>query len=314
MPAQAGFGSSSVKNGMLLVLFTAIISGFSIFVNSYGVKEFDSSLFAFLKNSLVAVLLLCIVLALGYWPVIKQLTRKQWAKLSVIGLIGGSIPFLLFFRGLQMTTGTTGSFLHKTLFIFAAVMALLFLKERLHYSFLIGAAFILIGNYFMLQPAFAFSVGHLFILLAVVFWAAENVYAKKVMEEVPATLVALGRMGFGSLFILMFLLATDKVSLLSQLTFSHALWIGITSTFLLLYVMTYYNGLQSIKVSTATSILALGVPITTVLNILVKGTPMSWFTALGMLSITAGIVFVIWLPFIMPMTSRSSQVHDDRRS
>lgn len=294
------------KNGLLLVLFTAIISGFSIFINSIGVKEFDSSIFTFLKNMVVAVLLIAIIMGIGSFSELKLLKKKHWLQLVGIGLIGGSIPFLLFFRGLQLITGTTSAFLHKTIFIYVTIFALLFLKERLTKGLFIGSLLLLTGNYLLIKPDFAISVGHFLIFLAVLFWAAENTFAKYVMmqkenskeQEISGTIVAFGRMFFGSIFILIFLLVTNKIQLLSKLTAQHLLWIGLTSIFLVLYVFTYYNGLKYIKVTTAAAILTIGSPITTLLSWLFAGKTVTLSQAFGMLLIAAGIISVVWFSAI----------------
>ncbi len=294
------------KNGLLLVLFTAIISGFSIFINSIGVKEFDSSIFTFLKNMVVAVLLFAIIIGMGSFPELRLLKRKHWLQLISIGLIGGSIPFLLFFRGLQLTTGTTSAFLHKTIFIYVTIFALLFLKEKLTKGLILGAALLLLGNYLLIKPDFLFSVGHMFIIIAVLFWAGENTFAKYIMmkkenskeQEISGTIVAFGRMFFGSIFILIFLLFTGKIQLLSKLTTQHLLWIGLTSIFLVLYVFTYYNGLKHIKVTTAAAILTIGSPITTLLSWLFAGKTIALPQAFGMLLIAAGIISVVWFSAI----------------
>ena len=287
------------KKGLMLVFFTAIISGFSIFVNSFGVKEFDSSLFTFLKNSVVALLLFAIIIGFGSFHELKKLKRKQWLQLVLIGLIGGSIPFLLFFKGLQMTTGTTSAFMHKTLFVFAAVFAVIFLREKLTKGFFIGAMLLMIGNYLLIKPDFNFGIAHLLVVIAVVFWAAENVIAKHVLEELSGTVVAFGRMFFGSIFMLVFLAATNKLQLASSLNSSHFMWIGITAVFLLLYNLTFYSGLKEIKATTAACILSIGSPITTLLGFIFSGKTISLSQAFGMLLIATGIISIIWLHSIL---------------
>ncbi len=300
---KGGFLSEN-RQGVMLVLFTAIVSGFSIFINSYGVKEFDSSIFTFIKNALVAVLLIAILIGIGSFSEVKKMKVKHWLQLTAIGLIGGSIPFLLFFRGLQLAQGTTSSFIHKLIFVFVAVLALFFLKEKLTKGFIIGASLLALGNYFMLRPVFSFSMGHLLILAAVIFWAAETVLSKYVLRELSGTVVAAGRMFFGSVFILAFLLATGKVKLLTQLTPVHLGWIAVSSAFLLLYVLCYYNGLKSIKASSAASILAVGAPITTLLFWAFAGKPVSIDQAAGILMIGAGVAMISWFaiksPFKLP--------------
>ena len=282
------------KKGLMLVLGTAVISGFSIFINSYGVKGFDSSVFTFSKNLVVAIALLALILGMGQWKEISRLTRRQWSQLFVIGVIGGSIPFLLFFKGLQLASGATASFIHKTLFLYAAVFAVIFLKEKLSKGLLIGCALLLAGNFVVLMPKLTFSFGHLLILIAALFWAAENVYAKHVLKQLSGTMVAFGRMFFGSILLLFFIIAMDKESLLIGMTSAQYGWIGITSLLLLAYVVTYYNGLKLVKVSSATAILVLGSVITTLLDLLFKGTPVTLSQAFGMVLIAAGIVSVVW--------------------
>jgi drug/metabolite transporter (DMT)-like permease len=282
------------KKGLMLVFFTALVSGLSIFINSFGVKGFDSSVFTFSKNIIVALFLFSIILLFNQFNELKKLNKKYWSQLVTIGLIGGSIPFLLFFKGLQLTTGTTSAFIHKTIFIYIAIFALLFLKEKLTKGFFIGALLLLFGNYFLIEPDFNLSIGHSLVLLATVFWAAENVLAKHVLRELSGTIVAFGRMFFGSLFILMFLIFTGKFSIIFSMSVEQYLWILLTAVFLLLYVFSYYNGLKHIKVTTAACILALGAPITTLLAFLFRGISITINQAFGILLIVAGIVSIIW--------------------
>ena len=282
------------KNGLLLVFITAIISGFSIFINSFAVKGFDSSVFTFSKNIVVALLLFSVLLFFGQFQELKRLSAKQWGQLALIGLIGGSIPFLLFFKGLQLTTGQTSAFIHKTIFIYVTVFAVIFLKEKLTYKHLIGASILLAGNFLLILPDFNFSRGHLLIFSATIFWAAENALAKQALKELSGNIVAFGRMFFGSLFILIFLASTKKLPLITSMSQPQYLWIMITSVFLLLYVFTYYNGLKYIEVTTATYILSLGSVITTVLTYF-NGAPISIMGSVGMLLITLGIISILWL-------------------
>ncbi len=293
------------KKGLMMVLATALISGFSIFINRYGAKGFDSSVFTFSKNIAVPVALFALLVGISQWRELKALSGKQWQKLFVIGAVGGSVPFLLFFKGLQIASGATASFIHKTLFIYAAVLAFVFLKEKVSKEVLLGCALLLAGNYAALMPKLSFSFGHLLIFIAVLFWAAENVYAKHVLRELSGTVVAFGRMFFGSLIILLFLVATGKTSLVWSMSAAQYGWIGITSMLLLMYVLTYYNGLKELKVSTATALLALGSVVTTLLDFVFRETPVSLFQASGMALMVAGVVAVVW--FSVPSATPRAQ-------
>ena len=49
----------------------------------------------------------------------------------MIGVIGGSVPFILFFNGLAMASAPSAAFIHKTLFVWVVLLAVPFLGERL---------------------------------------------------------------------------------------------------------------------------------------------------------------------------------------
>ena len=262
-----------MKKGILLVLATAIISGFSIFINQFGVSVINPYIFTGLKNIVVAIFICCLLLLMKDWTLLKNLSKKYWGLLIAIGLIGGSIPFLLFFKGLSLTTAAQGSFIHKTMFLYVAVLAMVFLKEKINKKFLFGAFLLLLGNVFLLKfIPHSLGRGDLLILLATLFWAVENVISKYTLKELPSRIVIWGRMFFGSVFILIFLATTGQASLISTLNSNQIIWILITSAILFGYVITWYTGLKYIPISLATPILLLGSPITTFLSFVQTGT------------------------------------------
>ncbi|MCP3682429.1 MAG: DMT family transporter [bacterium] len=288
------------EKGLMLVFLTAVISGFSIFINKFGVSGINPFVFAWLKNTVVAVFLISAILLLKDIKLLKEISRKNWAKLVAIGLIGGSIPFLLFFKGLQMTVATSAAFIHKTLFIYAAILAALFLKEKMNKKIIIAAVFILAGNALLLKTSWnLLNIGDLMILAATVLWAGENVLSKHTLKDVSPRIVAFGRMFFGSLFILAFLLLTGNIIAVATLTVQQLLWVLVTSAFLLLYVLTWYNGLKYLKVYVATSILLLGSVITTILSVLFTGTAITLSQAFGMLLLVSGVIYIVGLASIV---------------
>lgn len=281
------------KKGLLLIFFTALVSGFSIFINKFGVSGINSNIFTFAKNIIVAVFLFSILIFFNNFKDIKKLTKKQWSLLIVIGLIGGSIPFLLFFKGLQLTSGATAAFIHKTMFIYVAIFAIIFLKEKLKRAIVIPAILLLGGNFLLLKFTFDFfNIGVLLILSATLFWAAENTISKHALKQLKGNIVAFGRMFFGSLFILIYLILNKEIFLIASLTLSQLQWILLTSVFLLLYVTLWYNGLKYVKVTTATSILLLGSPITSLLNYFFLGVILTINQIIGILLIITSVMII----------------------
>lgn len=292
---EFNFYDSMEKRGILFIFLTAIISGFSIFVNKFGVQNINPFLFTGLKNILVAVFLFSIILLFKEFKNLKELRLKEWWKLALIGFVGGSIPFLLFFKGLQLTTAVKGAFIHKSMFIFVAILAAIFLKERISKKILIGSSLLLIGNALLIGFAWnAISTGDLLILLSTLLWAAEIIISKHALKDINSNIVAFGRMFFGSIFIIIFLAATGQYT--TQITLAQIGWVFITSCFLLLYVSTFYTGLKYVRATVAASILSFGQIITVSLSYLFLNAQITSVQALGMLGIVTGIIFIISMP------------------
>lgn len=283
-----------MKNkGYLLVLGTAFISGFSIFINKFGVSAINSNIFTFLKNSVVAIFLTALIFVLKDFKLLKDLTKKNWGLLLFIGLAGGSIPFLLFFKGLSLTNPAGASFIQKTMFLWVLVLAGIFLKEKISKNYLIAGCLLVAGNLLLLKlSAIEFSQGSLLVLVATLFWAIENVISKYAIKELPPRIVMWGRMFFGSLFILIFLAFSGQAILLTKLNLHQIGWSVFTGVLLIGYVMTWYTGLKYIKVSEAAIILMLGSPITTFFTAIFSQT-IGAKEFIAVLLIIAGVVFAV---------------------
>ncbi len=295
-----------MEKGFWLVLATACISGFSIFLSKFGVSGMAPALFTTGKNVVVAVALIATLLAMKEWPAIRELSSKQWLQLALIGLVGGSIPFLLFFTGLSMTEAAQAGFLHKTLFVWVAILAALTLKERIGRKMVVGGLLLLAGNFILLRiTGWTFGTGDGLILLATLLWAGEITLAKRFLSvsELPGRIVALGRMGFGSLFLLAYLAVRGELALYASFTGAQFLWIGLTAALLYGYVLTFYEGLKRVPASVATAVLLLGTVITTLLNLLWTGS-IGWHQVVGGLLLIAGAVTFAGIRLPAPWRAR----------
>lgn len=261
---------SSLNRGIYFALVAAIVSGFAIFISSFATKVIkEPFVLTTARNVIVAIWFSALLLGLSQWLSLKKLTIKQWGQLFLIGLIGGSIPFLLFFKGLSLSTAAGGAFIHKTLFIWVGILALIFLKEKLGLWQFLALAILLIGNYFLSPPkSWVFDQGELLVFIATLFWAAETIIAKIVLYQLPAVIVGWGRMFFGSLIMLIFLAVTNRLPVFSTFNLVQWTWIVFPSLLLFAYVGFWYSGLKYAPASLVTSILVLGFPITTLLSIL----------------------------------------------
>ncbi|OGY72656.1 MAG: hypothetical protein A3E05_02390 [Candidatus Jacksonbacteria bacterium RIFCSPHIGHO2_12_FULL_44_12] len=297
------------KKHIILIFGTAVISGIAIFLNSYAVQIADPTKYTALKN-LVPVFIASTILFLPRnRHHFKNVSVRDWLYLAVIGIIGGAFAFILFFNGLAKASPGVGSFIHKTLFIWVAFGALLFLKERIRPIFFAAAFALLAGSFFLLRVNLnTFTVYHFFILGATVLWAIENVLAKHVLNKgISPLMVIWSRMTFGVLVILIYLAATHNLFLPADFSKETLLWILITGITLTGYVFTWYYGMARVPVTLASTILLLGSPITTALSSLFQGKSIASMQAGGILIISLGVAYTVYL-FIKIMRDTQKRV------
>ena len=263
------YESRIMRKGIYLVLVTAVISGFANFFNKFGIQALGKNAFQYttLKNVVVALILSLIVLTPIIWPKLKKLTKKDWGKLMLIGLIGGSVPFLLFFKGLSLTSAVSASFLHKTLFIWVAILAWPILKEKITKLQLLALGILLLGNViFEGFKGLSWGTAETLILVATLFWAVESVIAKISLKNIDSMVLGWGRMFFGAVILVGFLVVTGNTAGLLTLSLSQIGWLVLVSAFLTGYVTTWYSALKRLPVTVTASFLVLASPITTFLN------------------------------------------------
>lgn len=289
--------SSSHRIGVLLALGTALISGVSNVVNKTATGYLkDPVFFTTVKNLAVAVALLGVLVLLRKWREVRGLDRRDWIRLVAIGLIGGSIPFALFFTGLSMTSALTASFIHKTLFLWVALLAVPLLREHVGRYQL--AAFLLLvgGNFFLGMGSLHLGRGELMIFGATILWAGENIIAKKALATISPIVVASSRMLFGGVLLAAIIVIQGKASLLTTLGGVHWMWVGITAILLLGYVLTWYSAVKRLPVTLVACLLVPATLITNILNQLIFEKQMTvGDISSGVLVLTACIVLILGL-------------------
>jgi len=288
-----------MDRGFYFIFATAVVSGFAIFVNKIGVTGIDAGVYTLGKNLVAAVLLFSLVFGIGKFSELKKLKKKEWIRLATIGFFGGSVPFLLFFTGLQMTSAARGAFIHKSMFIYIAILAAFFLREKLGKKILIPACLLLAGNALFLNLPMGLGTGDALILLATLFWAVEITISKHTLRSISPAIVGFGRMFFGAIFLLVYLVITGGLSNSAPLIENWP-WLLLTGSILFLYVATFYTGLKTVKAHVAASILLLGSPITTLLSaIFLEGT-LSLSHIMGTLLIISGVVSMVYVSNKIP--------------
>lgn len=287
------------RTGILLALATAMISGFSVFLNSYGVKAFGSSTVYTTGKNVVAAVVLLSVVGLGARTgarLTRPTSRRQWVALAAIGLIGGSVPFVLFFEGLAQASSPQAAFLHKTLVLWVALLALPLLGERLQWGHWVAIGLLVAGQVGLAGglPS-SFGTPGLLILGATLLWSAEVIVAKWVLDGVSSWTVAVARMGLGSVVLLGWLAVRGQLGALTSLTGEQAGWALVTGALLAGYVATWFAALARAQAVDVTAVLVLAAPVTVGLNAAVNGTGLAPQGGLWLATVVLGGAVAVWL-------------------
>jgi drug/metabolite transporter (DMT)-like permease len=293
--------------GLALAFVTATISGFSIFINSYAVKEFDNpTLFTTLKNTVVGATLLALLFARPNYDapaVVRRFDGRQRTGLIALGVIGGSVPFVLFSEGLSRVDSGNAAFLHKTLFIWVTILAVVFLRERLGRWQIAALGMLFLGQWLTGGPGdLRPGTGETMVFLAALLWSVEVIVAKQVLPFTGSQLAATARMAIGAALLLGYLGLRGELGAVGDLGGVQWAWVLGTGVLLFGYVTTWYAALERAPATAVTCVLTVGAPITAALNAIAgKGLP----DAEAWLGYAVLLVAVATLVAIASATARS---------
>jgi drug/metabolite transporter (DMT)-like permease len=280
-----------VKNellGTILAILTAVVSGFSIIANKVFIVDLDPAIFTFIRALFIGIFFF-IISSFECKFDYKKFKKVSWTYLIVIGLIGGAIAFLFFFTGLKLTTGGRAAFLHKTLPIYATILAFIFLKEKITKKQVYALIVMLIGLILIvsseINPSMFWtdpSTGDMLVIIATILWAIESVIAKRAMiKDESNFVVTFARMFFGAIFLFSIAVSWDKVYLLYYLTPYQIFSIFVSTMLLTYYVLLWYLSIKFINISKATTILLLAPVISFVAGVVVWNESFSYLQILG---------------------------------
>jgi len=286
--------------GLILAAATALISGFAVFINAYGVRAWagtgaSTAAYTTFKNLVAALLLGAIAYAVARRSPagsLRPANASQWRRLALVGVIGGGVPFLLFFEGLARASSGQAAFIHKTLLIWVALLALPLLAERLN-AVHVGAMVLLVAGQALITGVggMAFGAGEVMILAATLLWAAEVIVAKRLLADVPAASVAVARMGIGAVVLIGWTLVTGGFASLGSLTAVHWGWALVTGLVLSGYVATWYGALARAQAVDVTAVLVFGAVVTALLETGIRGVALP--SPAGLALVTAGAALAV---------------------
>ena len=300
-------------SGVVVAGVTALVSGVSVFVNSYGVHSFASPALYTTAKNVVAALFLALAMTVG------QSTRRRnrspltsnfvtpdpsgsrnhgaayWLGLAYVGVIGGGLAFVLFFDGLAVSTPASAAFWRDTMVLWVAALAVPILREKVRWWNVVAIALLVVGEIIVAGGVghLAFTRGEVDVLASSVLWAVEVVIAKRLLRAMAPATLALVRMGVGALALASYLGVTGAFSNLLALDTHQVLWALLTGLLLSGYVATWMTALARARALDVTSVLVASALVTWLLQ-LVAGTVTPVTSSIGLVLIAVGAGLVIW--------------------
>jgi drug/metabolite transporter (DMT)-like permease len=280
--------------GIALAFSTAIVSGFSIYLNGRAVKHFhDATVFTTAKNAVAGLLLVALALRAGSHASKPRLpkTGRGFLPLAVLAVVGGSVPFVLFFEGLARAQATQAAFIQKTLVVWVALLAVPLLRERFRTPHALAICLLLAGQAWYAGHAgtVAFGTGEAMILGATLLWAVEVVYVKRLLATHPSPMLAAARMGLGTVLLLGWLGVQGTFTQLAHFDAEQWRWIVLSGLLLTAYVATWYAALARAQAIDVTAVLVFGAVITALLSGVADGASVS---VAGTVLVTAGVALI----------------------
>jgi drug/metabolite transporter (DMT)-like permease len=293
------------RTGLWWAFGAAIVSGFAVFINAYGVKAVpDATVYTTAKNLVAAIVLIGLFVAAR--PVRKPIRLSARARigLAAVAVVGGSVPFVLFFEGLARASSSQTAFVQKTLVIWVALLAVPLLGER------VGALHVAaIGTLVVGQAVLAGGVSHVrwgtgewLVLAATLLWSVEVVLARWLLRDITPDVLAVARMGGGVVLLLGWVAVSGRWHTLAALGANGWAWAALTGVILAGYVALWFTALAQAPAVDVTAVLVVAALITSGLNVVVKGTAIGPATGVGLLTVVAGTVLAVAASRRRPLT------------
>lgn len=287
------------RNVYIMMVFSSLLSAGAFIAGKLAIVQFPPFTLTFFRFFIAAVTVFWL---LRYWyPDRWRLEKREIVPLIILGLIGIFGYHALFFSCLKYTTAINSSLIAAVNPMLTAVIAAIFLSERLTPLRIFGIALSFFGvvctitdGKWEVITSMTFNAGDLLMLGAVICWAVYGVLNRRVMDKYDIPPIKLNFYVFivGCLISIPFSLWEQPGSLLRHTTFGG--WMSIFYMAICSSVMAYVFFSTAVKAIGAprTAIFINLIPVfTIILSVVFLGEAFGWIK----LASTALIILGVYL-------------------
>ncbi|OZM57188.1 EamA family transporter [Lottiidibacillus patelloidae] len=237
--------------------FSTSIWGSAFIAGKYAVTSFEPATIAFLRFFFAAVILYPLM-----WVTQRNRSKptiKDWALFALLGITGITIYNICFFMASKYATVIKSSLFIAINPVLITLLSYFFLKEKLSKKHFIGMIVALLGVIIIITNGqliriiqLQFQFIDLVLLLAVITWALYSVLGKLALKKYNAVVSTTYAIGFGTLFLVPFVLNEITVEVLTNASISS--WLAIIHMSIFVTVVSfimYYNGIKEIGAAKA---------------------------------------------------------------
>jgi drug/metabolite transporter (DMT)-like permease len=200
-----------------------------------GLVEIPAITFAGLRYFLAFLVLLPFFFRQGQAATLRTLTRQDWVRLAVLGLLFYAITQGTNFVGLSYLPTVTVSLLLSFSPVVVALLGILILREQPRWRQWLGIGLCMIGAFLYFYPLvlpYGQAIGIAIVLLGVLANAFSSILGREVNRagNIPPLTVTVVSMGIGALVLLVSGLALQGLPQLSLTNWAIILWLAVVNT------------------------------------------------------------------------------------
>jgi drug/metabolite transporter (DMT)-like permease len=241
----------------VLLAFSTSLWGSAFIAGKYAVVSFEPATIAFLRFFFAALILFPLM-----WITQKNRVKPTWKDLglfALLGLTGITIYNICFFMASKYATVIKSSLFIAINPVLITLLSHYFLKEKIGKKHIIGMIVALFGVVIIITNGqlmrivqLDFQFIDLVLLMAVITWSLYSVLGKVALQKFNAVVSTTYAIGFGTLFLVPFVIGELSVEVLTNATPSA--WIAVLHMSVFVTVVSfilYYNGIKEIGAAKA---------------------------------------------------------------
>lgn len=270
--------------GMLATMFLS----FEVILTKVLVSKLDSSVVTLGVASVIGFIILPLVIFVKKYSVVKiGADNLKW--IFIIGILGAGIANYLAVVGIKLLPLSESAFLLQFEAVFAALVAYIWLKEKMSREQLFGTGIMIVGAYILTGIAsIGLSPGFIFILLATSLFGLTDIMAKKIAKNIPMEMVIGLRFMIGSLVLLV--MGYNQLERFFHLSIQQILLIFIAAGCLFLFVTFLYKSITYLPQAIGTLFLIPGLVFSALVGVVIFGEAFNLTKSLGAILILIGLV------------------------